>query len=84
MMEKTNNEIEAKSTSFKEILDETDVTIMDTMNKLARIIECLTCPERSEAKPKPDDTCMMETLLRQHENAQILMKLVLKLENILF
>lgn len=90
MMEYTNNAIEAKSAievknaSFKEILEETDANIVGAMNKLGNIIEGLSSPERSEEKPTQEDSCMRETLLRQHENAEILLQMVLKLEKILF
>lgn len=84
MMENTNNAIEAKSASFKDILDQIDTNTQEAMNKLGRIIESLASPERSEAKPTQEDSCMRETLLRQHENAEILLQMVLKLERILF
>ena len=90
MMENTNNAIEAKSAidvknaSFKEILEETDGYILNVRNKLGRIIEGLASPERSDEKSGQEDLCMRDTLLRQHENAVILLQMVLKLEEILF
>lgn len=64
-----------KPESAKTILENMDAILKELANELERIDSAIYSPRPFEEKSEPKDECMLETLNRQRNTAEALLKL---------
>ena len=64
-----------KPESAKTILENMDAILKELANELVRIDSAIYSPRPFEEKSEPKDECMLETLNRQRNTAEALLKL---------
>ena len=61
----------------KGILENMDAILKELMGELVRIDEAIYLPKPFEEKNEPRDECLLETLSRQRDTAQALLRLAI-------